>query len=246
MTYKSMCELIEDNLAALKSMEKPATKFVLDVSSHQGKIDWDLVFENPNIVGVNVRAGGGYWDDNINNLDKEFIENCKRILDAGKKLGTYYYLYAVPNLNKLYRQLDSFEGFISEFRDQLDLGVYLDWEDKNFFGIDYLPSWYWYAGHIKTMIESSEYDNYTSKYKFDSVTAAQKIKPYCGYGTRWIAQYYYGSRDIYDLRKSADYGTNILKFYSQYIIGAEYDSNLQVPSIPVMWKYAEPKRYWDI
>ena len=255
-----------DQLAAADKIKYPGeytgdhnTMFVIDVSKHNGELDWKTIFLNPYIVGAVVKAGGGYWDDFEKNIDPKFIENCKAIIEAGKALGLYWYLYGVNNYDKLHGQIDDFEraiDFLDSFfpsidiREHLILGIHLDWEDHNFYGVDGYPSGYWSNGHMKTMIESNEYDIYTSKSKFDQMTGNYKIKPYSGYGIRWLAQYYYGYKDLYLLTEANNYGKDILYFYSDFIdkpliLKSGKQDKYQIPQIPNAFIWENKNLFWD-
>ena len=60
----------------------------IDVSEHQGIIDWEKVKNNVDFVMI--RAGYGR-----NNIDKQFIRNIKECNRLGIKVGIYWFSYAL-------------------------------------------------------------------------------------------------------------------------------------------------------
>lgn len=60
----------------------------IDVSEHQGVIDWEKVKNNVDFVMI--RAGYGR-----NNIDKQFIRNIKECNRLGIKVGIYWFSYAL-------------------------------------------------------------------------------------------------------------------------------------------------------
>lgn len=59
----------------------------IDVSEHQGRIDWERVKEHVDFVIL--RAGFGK-----NNIDKQFVRNIKECNRLGIKVGVYWFSYA--------------------------------------------------------------------------------------------------------------------------------------------------------
>nr|WP_319487226.1 GH25 family lysozyme [uncultured Caproiciproducens sp.] len=62
----------------------------IDVSAHQGSIDWPSVAAS-GVKGVVIRAGYG---DSAAQIDKQFIANIKGALAAGLKVAVYWFSYA--------------------------------------------------------------------------------------------------------------------------------------------------------
>ena len=60
----------------------------IDVSEHQGVIDWERV--KGNVDFVMIRAGYGR-----NNIDKQFVRNIKECNRLGIKVGIYWFSYAL-------------------------------------------------------------------------------------------------------------------------------------------------------
>jgi len=95
---------------------------IIDVSHHQGKIDWNKVRQT-DVGGVIVRAGYGNG-----NIDREFKRNIKEVIDFGfAHVGVYWFSYAFTTNMALNEALECIK-LIEPYKDRLDLGVYFDWE----------------------------------------------------------------------------------------------------------------------
>ena len=96
-------------------------KFI-DVSEHQGKIDWKKV-KAAGIDGAIIRAGFGKG-----NVDKCFKSNIDGAISAGVSyLGVYWFSYAY-NVEMAKREAQYCNDFISAYKDKLNVGVFYDWE----------------------------------------------------------------------------------------------------------------------
>jgi murein DD-endopeptidase MepM/ murein hydrolase activator NlpD len=62
---------------------------ILDLSSHQGEIDWDILaaFGDPTVQAVHIRSGGG-----TEHLDSRFVFNWTQAKRVGKPRSAYWYL----------------------------------------------------------------------------------------------------------------------------------------------------------
>lgn len=94
----------------------------IDVSDHQGKINWKKVKKS----GINyaiIRAGYGK-----NNIDSQFANNIKGAIAAGiEHLGIYWFSYAYTTTMAT-AEANYCDALIKSHKDKLDLGVYFDWE----------------------------------------------------------------------------------------------------------------------
>lgn len=96
-------------------------KFI-DVSEHQGRIDFNKV-KADGIDGVIIRAGFGKG-----NVDERFRENIEGAINAGfKNLGVYWFSYAYT-VEMAKREAQYCNDVIAAYKDKLNLGVYFDWE----------------------------------------------------------------------------------------------------------------------
>lgn len=105
------------------------SKFGIDVSQHQGIIDWDKVKENINFAILRLS-----WIGNKNNhtLDTQFERNyseCKRL---GIPVGVYVYCYC----NNTETAKAGANWTVEKLKGKsLDLPVYIDMEDSSIAGV---------------------------------------------------------------------------------------------------------------
>ena len=95
----------------------------IDVSYHQGTIDWGKV-KNADIEFAIIRIGYGMYD---NQKDSKFEENYKNARANGIPVGVYHYSYA-KTVDEAKAEADLVLKWLNN-RD-LDLPVYFDIEDK--------------------------------------------------------------------------------------------------------------------
>lgn len=96
----------------------------LDVSSHQGAIDWTAVAES-DIDYVILRAGyRGYGDGSIHE-DETFASNIAAAAEAGLKIGVYFFSQALSP-EEAEAEAHTVLSLIKDFR--IDYPVYFDWE----------------------------------------------------------------------------------------------------------------------
>ena len=94
---------------------------VIDVSKHQGVIDWSKV-KADGVEGVIIRAGYGQ-----NTVDDRFIYNITQAIKYNIRVGIYWFIYASNNtkaLNNAKKCVDT----IKPYKSYITLGVYSDWE----------------------------------------------------------------------------------------------------------------------
>lgn len=93
----------------------------IDVSYHQGIIDWGKV-KNAGIDFAMIRAGYGKTA-----VDKEFIENICGADTAGIKIGIYWFIYAVNEADAI-ANADKCIQTIELYKDIIKMGVAADYE----------------------------------------------------------------------------------------------------------------------
>ena len=93
----------------------------IDVSKHQGLIDWKKVADF-GIKFAMIRAGYGK-----NNVDEFFIENIVGAHTAGLKIGVYWFIYAL-NENDSLENAKKFHKVIEPYRNIIELKVCADYE----------------------------------------------------------------------------------------------------------------------
>lgn len=93
----------------------------IDVSYHQGIIDWKKVAQS-GIEFAIIRAGYGK-----SNVDKKFIENIVGAHTAGLKIGIYWFIYAL-NEDDAIKNADFCARTIELYKDIITMKVAADWE----------------------------------------------------------------------------------------------------------------------
>lgn len=93
----------------------------IDVSNYQGNIDFNKV-KKAGYDFVIIRAGWGK-----SNKDPKFDVNIRKALQAGLKVGAYWFIYA-KDLNHLKHNAKMANAVLNNFRDKLEMGVWCDFE----------------------------------------------------------------------------------------------------------------------
>lgn len=94
----------------------------IDVSHHQGTIDWDKVKSQIDYAILSI----GYGDNISSQDDKQFHRNAKECTRLGIPFGVYIYSYAM-NLNQAKSEAEHVLRMIKGYK--LDYPVYYDLED---------------------------------------------------------------------------------------------------------------------
>ena len=95
----------------------------IDVSSHQGKIDWEKV-KAAGIEFAIVRAGYGKYESQI---DVMFQKNADDALAAGLHVGAYWFSYAL-NVEDAKLEAQRFADVLEPYKKRFDFPVYFDYE----------------------------------------------------------------------------------------------------------------------
>lgn len=93
----------------------------IDVSHHNGVIDWKKV-KNNGIDFAIIRAGYGQ-----NTIDKQFKYNIENALKNNIKVGLYWFGYAY-NIDMAMREAEFFCNLIEEYKGRIDFPIFYDWE----------------------------------------------------------------------------------------------------------------------
>lgn len=93
----------------------------IDVSTHQGLIDWKKVADS-GIEFAIIRAGFGK-----STVDKHFIENIVCSHTAGLKVGVYWFIYAL-NEEDAIKNAEMCHKTIEPYRDAITMKVFADYE----------------------------------------------------------------------------------------------------------------------
>lgn len=159
---------------------------VLDVSYHQGTIDWNKVY-NSGIYGVILRIG--YW----NTQDSKFEEYINEVKRLDIPYGIYLFSYA-STTSGANIEADFTNSIISKYNLKPILGIYYDLED-----------WYISADNTSNNLSKNDYDDIARTY-INSVTSyvgnKYKVKIYANLNfvnnrfgdyarsqTDWVARY---------------------------------------------------------
>ena len=155
-------------------------KIGIDISSHQGDIDFSKLKE-AGVEFVMIRVGYGY--DNQNYLDKKFEEYIKSANENDIDVGVYYYSYANSS-SEAKKQAKWVLKQIKKYK--VTLPVVFDWEEwsnfneynLSFFGLTSL------ADDFLSIIKSNGYDGmlYGSKNYLENIWMNPKHDI-------WLAQY---------------------------------------------------------
>lgn len=94
---------------------------VIDVSHHNGVIDWRKV-KDDGIEGVIIRAGFG-----TTYTDNRFIENITGAIKVGLKIGIYWFMYGCSKDAAL-KNAQKCVSLIEPYKSKIILGVSADWE----------------------------------------------------------------------------------------------------------------------
>ena len=95
----------------------------IDVSEHNGKIDWAKI-KTSGIEFAIIRAGYG---DDISQKDSEFDNNVQGALANGIKVGIYYFSYAV-DCNDAVAEARVCKEIITKYSGKIEYPVYFDFE----------------------------------------------------------------------------------------------------------------------
>ena len=103
--------------------KETATLFGIDVSHHQGKIDWEKVKESGVEFAI-IRAGFG---NVISQKDTYFDVNMENALKAGIPVGAYWFSYAVDAKDAL-KEAEVCHSVLKKWKDKLSYPVFFDFE----------------------------------------------------------------------------------------------------------------------
>lgn len=96
----------------------------VDVSSYQGDIDWQQVYDSGVRFAI-VRAGGMYYGSGELYTDDNFIKNIEGAKAAGLRVGAYFFSQAISE-----DEAEAEAKFVLDLLGdrKLDLPVFFDWE----------------------------------------------------------------------------------------------------------------------
>ena len=111
----------KSNIVEMKSPDTTLNNYHgIDVSNHQGLIDWSLVSKDENIKFVYIKATEG-----ATHIDKSYARNIAEARNNGLKVGSYHYLRNTSNIQA------QFENFSKTAKKEIqDLIPMVDVEEK--------------------------------------------------------------------------------------------------------------------
>lgn len=96
----------------------------IDVSSYQGDIDWEQVYESGVRFAI-IRAGGMYYGSGEIYTDDNFIKNVEGAKAAGLKVGAYFFSQAVSE-DEAKAEAEATVKLLNGRK--LDMPIFFDWE----------------------------------------------------------------------------------------------------------------------
>ena len=150
---------------------------IIDVSEHQGKIDWKKVAKNKNVEAVIIRIGYG---QNIQKQDdKRATENIEGCIKYGLPFGFYIYSYA-KTVDTAKGEAEHMLRFAKKYKNKISLPLYYDIEEPGT-GAGSRQRYLAYAKIIK----AAGYvpGLYTGEYWYNTYISADISD------TKWIAKY---------------------------------------------------------
>lgn len=154
---------------------------VIDVSKHQGNINWDKV-AGDGVVAAIIRCG--YGDDIASQDDSQWSRNVAEAKRVGIKIGAYLYSYAT---SVAHAQSEANHAIRLLKGIQLDYPVYYDLEDENTTGKCSQSVIGDIAEVFCNALSQAGYKVgiYANKYWFTSILTDPRFKKW----DKWVAQY---------------------------------------------------------
>lgn len=103
------------------------SRVVIDVSSHQGKIDWEAVKASGKVYGAIIRSG--YGNNDKKQDDAQFVRNADECVRLGIPFGVYLYSYANCT-SQIDSEVKHTLRLLEPYKDKLSFPVYFDSEEK--------------------------------------------------------------------------------------------------------------------
>ena len=182
-------------------------KKIIDVSSHQGIINWDKVATEGNVDGVILRIAAGCEKE-----DEQLARNIAELKRLGIPYGIYIYSYAENyNEGKLYAEFTI--NIIKKYNLNPTLGIYLDLESNSvtsYMGVDEYTNVV--KGYMDVM-NVNGYGNNTKIYTYKNYADTALNSEYLRGLIAWIAQY------------------NHYCTYTGSYVGWQYSSSEKIPGI---------------
>ena len=159
---------------------------VIDVSSHQGRIDWDLVQNKTDVDGAIVRIGyGTSYVTDAPVLDKYFDFNYNTSLSKKKLFGVYVYSYAIDAISAEIEANFVINTLNAKNHDK-NITVYYDLEENSWTKNLGMNDYDIIIKAFTNKLNSAGYNVKIYTYKY---LAETKLSTYAKSLVGWIAQY---------------------------------------------------------
>lgn len=99
----------------------------VDVSYHNGYVNWPSVKKKNNLKFAIVRLGYSGWTKGTSNLDTQYVRNVTQAHAAGLKVGVYYYSQALTT-SEAKREANYVVKYLKAFKAKIGLPVAMDYE----------------------------------------------------------------------------------------------------------------------
>ena len=156
---------------------------IIDISHHNGKINWQKV-KADGIGGVMIRASYGWY-----NYDKCFKTNVREVQEQGLPWGLYHYTYAT-NMSEARKEL---YGFLNALRGlKPTLPVVIDTEDADSYRRKHgNPSWELLAQMLLVQLQGLERNGYYAMWYASKSWAENlmRIRPELKKYDLWLAHW---------------------------------------------------------
>ena len=182
-------------------------KKIIDVSYHQGVIDWDTVAAEGNIDGVILRIAAGCEEE-----DTQLARNISELKRLGIPYGIYIYSYAENyNEGRLYAEFTV--NVIKKYGMNPTLGIYLDLESNSVTSYMGVTEYTNVVNGYMDVMKANGYGNNTKIYTYKNYADTALNSEYLRSLIAWIAQY------------------NHYCTYTGSYVGWQYSSTERVPGI---------------
>ena len=158
-------------------------KFIIDVSEHQGTINWDQVKAEGKVDGVIVRVGFASMTE-----DKQLANNIANLKRLGIPYGIYLFSYA-ENKNEADLEANFVLSLIKKYNLNPTLGIYYDIENWAISGVENKISIATYDEIIPTFINKLKQNGYQSGVYTGLNYSLERLSESMRQYITWIAQY---------------------------------------------------------
>lgn len=161
-----------------------ARKFVIDISSHNGAINWQAV-KDSGVDYVILRCGYGYTDDD-SQVDSKFLENALELERLGIPYGVYLFSYG-SDVQDAKGEANYVLNIIKGRK--ISLPVYYDLEYSNYVGHLSAKTYTEMAINFCEQIKAAGYTPgiYANRNYWENKLYDQRLNKY----SKWVAEYAY-------------------------------------------------------